>query len=184
MIGTCSIMFLGLLIFLQEHQLGDLLARSSLEDLVQRVGDRICGDIILKEIHEEVGLYENLIIHAINRMIRVMMGDEIANALGVVTVVAELSEHFPCRCRSLLLLQFSVAVAIFRLGGMDTDVMDDGGTLEDHLRVIIEVLTVADELREAVYFQEMLDAHGIPFVKIDHRHRQAVDQCLQFHRLL
>ena len=80
------------------------------------------------------------------------------------------------RCRSFLLLIFSVAAAVFRLSGMDADVVEYGCRLQDKERVGVQSFGASDELCEAVHLQQMLYAHGISGVKGDDAEGEGIDK--------
>lgn len=96
------------------------------------------------------------------------MGDEVADAVDVGGFKAEFSEQGACGCGSFFFLELAAAHAVFCFGGFYADVVGIGGGFEDEQGVFVDVFTFADELGEAMDFDEVLYAFGVAMVVFDH----------------
>ena len=71
------------------------------------------GHAALENVHEEIGFNENLIIDAVDVRVRVVVADEVADALCLLMGIAARGQHFECDGRAFHLLVRAVAVAVF-----------------------------------------------------------------------
>lgn len=133
-------------------------------------------DLVLIEVHQEVGLNENLIVKTINVRIGMMMADEVADAVDVVFCNMELLEQAACLRWPEFFLIFPIGRAIACLCLVNTNVVHDGSHLGDELCVVVELFLSADELSEAMHLEKVLDAHGIAFVVSYHGERETVNK--------
>ena len=93
---------------------------------------------VLKEVDKEVRLHEDLVIHSVNVFIGVMMTDQIADPVNLILFKPDLFQNRLCFGRSVLLLQFSIALSAQDLCPVNSDIMNISGSLEDQLRLLIE----------------------------------------------
>ena len=103
------------------------------ENVFVSVADGVGADLILVEIDEEIRFDEDLVVAAVHWIVAVVMSDEPRDAVDVAGAHACFCQKFAGWRWSFLLLQFAVAAAVFFLGGMDADVVHEGGKLDDAL---------------------------------------------------
>lgn len=91
------------------------------------------GHAALENVYEEIGFNENLIIDAVDVRVRVVVADEVADALCLLMGIAARGQHFECDGRAFHLLVRAVAVAVFFKAHTDADVVRNGSGLPKFL---------------------------------------------------
>jgi len=90
-----------------KEQAAEMLAGRSLEDIVQGSPDGLFRLSFLLEVHEKVAFDEDLVVDAIDGVIRMVMADQEGDALDDILVKAEGGEHRLGQRWALRLLQMA-----------------------------------------------------------------------------
>ena len=99
---------------------------------------------------------------------------QIADAVHILRGQPSLLQDGPGIGGALLLLQLAVAAAVLFLGGMDADVVHQGGAFHHQPGVGVGLLHPGDELGKAVHLHQMLDPLGVPLVKVKQFQREKI----------
>ena len=131
--------------------------------------------MVLIKVHQEICLHKDLIVHPVYIGIRMVVADQIADALDFFRFQAQFFQHNTGVCGAFLFLELSVAPAIFLFRRSDADIMHQSSALRDKLGMRIQVFHTANHLSKAMHFHQVLDTHGIMAVKQHHFFFQEID---------
>lgn len=111
-----------------KHHAADFCARFCAKNFVASFTDSFLWDFLFKQVHKKIGLNQNLIIHANDVVIGVVMANKITHLVDEVVFITQPNQQFLRDSRAFLLLEFSGAVMIFVFTVMDSDVMGKRAT--------------------------------------------------------
>lgn len=110
-----------------------------------RAGARLaCCHLV--EVHQKVGLHQNLIVQTVHVGIGVVVGDEIAHPVDDGRIEAQPGQHLAGGGGALLLLGLAVVIAVFAFRVLDADVVGQCRGLQHELRALVQPLGLADEV--------------------------------------
>ena len=126
------------------HGVEQAAARGGAEDgLAQVLGWCVAH---LVEVHQKVGLHQNLIVQTVHVGIGVVVGDEIAHPVDDGRIEAQPGQHLAGGGGALLLLGLAVVIAVFEFRVLDADVVGQRRGLQSELGGVIQALGLADEV--------------------------------------
>lgn len=91
-----------------EHSLYQLRSASGFKNPLHCFGDILLRHAVFIKVYHKIGFHKQLIIKAINHIIRMMMTDKIADAFNFFRGIPNLLQKLACYRRSFLLLNFPV----------------------------------------------------------------------------
>ena len=142
------------------------------------------GHAALENVYEEIGFDQNLIIDAVDIRVRVVMADEIADALRLPMGITARGQHFECDGRAFHLLVRAVAVTVFFKAHTDADIMRNGGSFQNFFCRIVHVFALRDGLCEREHLQKVVDALDTAALVLRHFQNELAKICHVFHFFL
>ena len=137
--------------------------------MISRIGS-LRFQSFFKQIYQEIGLQQYLVIQAVHIGISVVMTDQIADAVDNGGAETEERSSFSAGSGRFLFLQLAVAVSILFFGGFNPDIVYNCGGFQNKLGIALQILRQPNQTREAVNLDKVLNPFRIAGVVANHFH--------------